>query len=216
MKNLILLIVAFLAVNTAQAYEYISPIIDNAVKDGQKIEYCPIKNLWGKDFAVDCIEFTKHITKGSGGFSEYELNKKLYDTDTTYEFLYNSHLIGYNAHKLKFYNMEFENNKFKNNELSDIQLQEIFPNVEIVKVSQFQDNKITLNKPWGKSKTFLLINDTEKDFYKYQFEHYKKQDELIHGLFEADKAGYLIYSHFGSRDKMFPVLKIRIRNSFKA
>lgn len=215
MKKIILLMMLALTMNSALAYEYNSAMIDNAVKEDQQIEFCPIKNMWGRNFAINNLLFTKHITHGSGSFSEYELKKKLYDTDTTYEFLYNNQLIGYNMHKLKFYNMEFENDKFKNTVLSDIQLKELFPNVEIVKVSQFKDNKITLDKPWFESKTFLLVNDTDRDFYKYQFENYKKQDELIRGLFEVKRPGTLIYSHFGSRDEMFPILKIHVRNTFE-
>lgn len=215
MREFILLLAILLSVNGVSAYDYNKQMIDNAVKEDQQIEFCPIKNMWGKDFAINNLLFTKHITHGSGSFSEYELKKKLYDTDTTYEFLYNNQLIGYNMHKLKFYNLEFENDKFKNTILSDIQLKELFPNVEIVKVSQFKNNKITLNKPWFESKTFMLVNDTDRDFYKYQFENYEKQDELIRGLFEVKRPGTLIYSHFGSRDEMFPILKIHVRNSFE-
>lgn len=215
MKKIILFLALVFAVNGAIAYEYNYNIIDNAVKEDQQVEYCPIKKMWGRDFTINSLVFTKHITHGSGGFSEYEMKKKLYDTDTTYEFLCNTRLIGYNMHKLKFFNMEFQDGKFKNTELSDIQLKELFPNVEIIKVSQFKDNKITLDKPWFESKTFLLVNDTDRDFYKYQFENYKKQDELVHGLFEMKRPGTLIYSHFGSRDAMFPILKIHVRNSFE-
>lgn len=215
MKRIILLMTLALTVNGVFAYEYNHNMIDNAVKEDQQVEFCPIKKMWGRDFAINNLMFTKHITHGTGGFSEYELKKKLYDTDTTYEFLYDNKLVGYNAHKLKFFNMEFDNDKFRNTELTDIQLKELFPDVEIIKVSQFKDNKITLNKPWLKSKTFLLVNDTNRDFYKYQFENYKKQDELIRGLFEMKRPGTLIFSHFGSRDELFPILKIHVRNSFE-
>ena len=99
--------------------------------------------------------------------------------------------------------------------LTDEQLKELFPNLEIIKVSQFQDNEITVKKPWFKDKTFLLVNDTTMDFYKYQFENYSKQNELIRGLFEANKPRTFIFSHFGSRDKLFPILTIHVKNSFK-
>lgn len=215
MREFILLLALIFTFNGALAYEYNSVITDNAIKEDQQVEFCPIKKMWGREFAINNLLFTKHITHGSGGFSEYELKKKFYDTDTTYEFLYDNKLIGYNAHKLKFYNMEFNNDKFSNTELTEIQLKELFPNVEIIKVSQFKDNKISLKKHWLEKKTFLLVNDTDKDFYKYQFENYKKQDELIHGIFEADRPRIFTFSHFGSRDAMFPVLKITVRNSFK-
>ena len=62
----------------------------------------------------------------------------------------------------------------------------------------------------------MLLNDTDREFYKYQFEHYKNQTELIHGIFEPKFARTYTYSHFGSRDNEIPPLKIVVKNKFKA
>lgn len=212
MKNFILLFAIVLSINTAFAYNYNSEIINNAVNEDHRLEYNQTKKTWVKTNSETPETFTKHWTKGSGGFSEYERNKNMLETCTTYEFLYKNQLIGYNTHTLKFYKFDFENEKFNKTELSESQIKELFPDVEIVKISQFKDNKITLNKPWFKKKTFLIVNDTDKEFYKYQFEHYAKTDELIRELIEVDRPRTFIFSHFGSRDKLFPTLKITVKN----
>lgn len=212
MKNFILLFAIVLSINTAFAYNYNAEMINNAVNEDQKLEYNQTDKTWNKTNSETPETFTKHWTKGSGGYSEYEQNKNILETNTTYEFLHKNQLIGYDMHTLKFYKFDFENEKFNKTELSESQIKELFPDVEIVKISQFRDNKITLNKPWFKKKTFLIVNDTDKDFYKYQFEHYQNTDELIRGLIEVDRPRTLIYSHFGSRDKLFPTLKITVKN----
>lgn len=214
MKRIIALIFVTLGINSALAYDYNSDIINNKIKDEQQVLYCQKDNTWGANCTDSNFEFTKRITYGSGGYSLYEKDKKIYDTDTTYEFIHNNKLIGYNSHKLKFYNLIFENDKFQPTELSVEELNELFPDVEIVKVSEFNNDEITLYKPFFKTKTILLVNDTDKYFYKYQFENYKKQDELIRGLIEVSKAQTLVFSHFGSRDKLFPILTIHIKNKF--
>ena len=123
-------------------------------------------------------------------------------------------MIGYNPYKLKFFELTFENDSFVKKVLTDEQIKELFPNVELVKISQFKKDEITLYKPFLKKKTFLFVNDTDREFYKYQFENYRNQTEFIHGIFEPRFARTYIYSHFGGRDKEIPPLKIVVKNRF--
>lgn len=215
MKKVAILLGIILSINSAFAYEYNKDLTDNIIKDEQQVQFCTDNQTWSLDCNSNAENFTKRITYGSGGFSIYEKEKKLYDTDTTLEFLYNNKLLGYNTHKLKFYTLQFDNDKFEPKELSDEEIKEIFPDVEIIKVSQFDENNtITIYKPYFKAKTILLVNDTNNFYYKYQFEKYPKQDELIRGIVELNKAQTLVFSHFGSRDKLFPILKIQVKNKF--
>ena len=119
-------------------------------------------------------------------------------------------------HLLKFFELGFEDNKITHKSLSAEELKILFPDVKIVYISKFKNNKIVLKKPWRKSQTYLLVNDTDRDFYKYSFEDYSGRPELIKGLFTVDKPQTLIYSHFGSRDDLFPILKIKVKNSIFA
>ncbi len=223
MKKLIIVLTIFLFSNIVFAYEYKAPLI-NDIKDSQSVVYNKETQSWTKA-AIDIkqenlneneILFTKYTTKGSGGYSEYDSTDKQYDTNSTYEFLDENNLIAYNAHSLKFYKLNFNGEKITTQELTPSEIQKYFPDVELVKISEFKNNKIELKKPWFKQKTFMLVNDTKTDFYKYQFENIKSY-QIIKGIFETQKNQIfpqtIIYSHFQSRDKMFPILEIKIKNS---
>lgn len=212
-KSFVLLTAIILSINATWAYNYNPVILNNGIKDNQIIKYCPKSGNWNEK-CTDEMVFEHHYTIGSGGYSEYKFNGNLYDTDTCYEFLSGNNLIGYNPYKLKFYYLKFQNNSFERTELTDSQIKDLFPNVEIVKLSQFNNDEITLYKPVLKKKAFLFINDTDREFYKYQFENYKNQSEFIHGIFEPRHAGTYIYSHFGGRDKEIPPLKIVVKNKW--
>lgn len=217
MKKIIALLVFLLCTNGAFAYEY-TPPVTNDIRDSQTINYSLDKQQWSKaPIDKTDIVFTKYMTKGTGGYSEYEHAQKQYEVGvgSNYEFLDGTNLIGYNSHILKFYRLSFNGEKIISEELLPSEVQHYFPDVEIVKVSQFKNNKIELKKSWFKSKSFMLLNDTTTDFYKYQFED-EKSYQLIRGVFELPKSMIyprkLVYSHFGSRDKMFPILQITVKN----
>lgn len=213
MKKLLITLTLLLTACTAFAYDYPS-YVKNDIKDGQTINYSIENKLWSRDTMPNETAFTKFMTKGSGGLSVFEQEQNQYEPGkdgTTYEFLAGSDLIGYNAHLLKFFKLNFDGEKISAEELSPQKVQALFPGVEIVKISDFKNNCIELKKPWFKKKTFMLLNDTSTFFYKYQFENVKKY-ELIRGIFEAHKPQTMTYSHFASKDEMFPALTIKIKN----
>lgn len=212
MQKLLVILIFLLTFNSAVAYNY-SPNVLDSVKDEQKIGYNTATKEWTRTPGAKDLVFTKHITHGSGGFSEYKTKKEFFDPNSTYEFLYKNKLYGYNQHLLKFYEIKVNNGEFINVELNENQLKEFFPKTEIVKISDFKDNKIKIKKPFFKTKTFLLYNNTTRDFYKYQFEKSENPNELFRSIFEVKGPKELIFSHFGSRDSMFPILKIKVINS---
>ena len=225
MKKFFLIAMFLLSVNSVFAYEYTAPFI-NEIKESQSLIYNTETSEWKRvspnfDKSVLCdkeIVFTKYWSKGSGGYSEYE--NSITDEDffvlSTYEFLDGSQLIGYNAHLLKFFKINFVNEKFVLAELSHDEVQKYFPDVKLVKISDFKHNAITLKKNWFKPQVYMLLNDTKTDFYKYQFENVKTF-QLVKGVFEIDKkmikAQTILFTHFGIQEKLFPILKIEIVNS---
>ena len=114
---------------------------------------------------------------------------------------------------LKFFELGFDGNKITTRELKPSEVHDLFPNTEIVKISDFKEDKITLKKPFGKSRTFLLLNDTNRDFYKYNYENHGNGTELIKSIIDIEKPKKIVFSHFGSREPEFPELTIQIKNS---
>ena len=227
MKKIMTFLLFMLISGSALAYDYGAPVT-NEIKDTQSVVYNSLTKEWfrvdennTKDAPTpDEVVFTKYITKGSGGYSEYDTVDKQYEAGegSTYEFLDGTELIAYNAHTLKFYKLDFDGEKITAKELTVDRVQKYFPDVKIVKISQFKNNKIELTKKWFKPKSFMLLNDTKTDFYKYQFENIKSY-QLIKGMFEIPKNQIrqkpLVFSHFSSKDKMYPVFQIVVKNSFK-
>ena len=130
-------------------------------------------------FDENNYNFTKHYTIGSGGFSEYELNNVRYDTHSTVEYIVDKKLLGYNPHTLKFSYITFDGQKFNNEYLRDSELQKYFPNTKFIKISEFKNNQIVIRKRPFISEEYLLINDTNQDFYKYSLTNGKDKKQIF-------------------------------------
>jgi len=77
-----------------------------------------------------------------------------------YDFNYQGKNLNYNPDELKFY---------KNNELlTTSEVQNIFPDREIVLISKFSENKkIIVKNSIFKSKKIVLLNDTQRTFHRF-------------------------------------------------
>jgi len=195
---------------SAVAYE-VNPAVLNSVSDLQIVDYNPSSKTWSRNLGLNDQVFSKHMTTGSGGYSEYKTKDNFYDTDSTYEFLYGGKLYGYNGHTLKFFELLFDGEKFEHRDLTKEEVQFLFPSVKILLVSEFENNELTVKLPIFRKKDFMLLNDTDREFYKYQFEYYKGRRTAFNNIFETAMPRVLIYSHFKSRDEMFPILKINLK-----
>lgn len=213
MKKIILTLMLILIGSCSFAYNY-SPYVKDSINENQIVDYSPLTKQWSRNLKVNDIVFRKHMTHGSGGFSEYTFKDKTYDTNSTYEFLYNGRLIGYNVHLLKFFELGFEKDGFSHRELTIDEVQRLFPYVEIVKISDFKDNQISLNLPIFQQRAFMLLNDTDRDFYKYFYEYFNNDNQIFRGLFEVRMPRVLVYSHFKSKNPDTPPLKIIIKPFF--
>ena len=94
--------------------------------------------------------------------------------------------------------------------LTEGQVKEIFPDAEILLISHFVDNKTTVRKQAFEKKDFLLLNDTDKYFYKYSFRPQSVKYSPVAGLFKASSIGKITFSHFG-QDKY----TIYVKNNFR-
>lgn len=213
-KKLVALIMIFFIASCGGAYKLNPEIKDNAIKDGYQAVYSPSGKFWSNGGMVDDrIVFTKSISSGSGSYSEYTAkNWPVIMMPTQYEFIFEGRLIGYSTAELKFYELLMINDNFEAKELPLPHVQEIFKGLEIIPVSSATNNELTIKKlPW-QTKSFLILNDTTEYFYRYDFETAVKFDEPFKTLITVDKFETIIFSHFGSRESLFPILKIAVRS----
>ena len=77
-----------------------------------------------------------------------------------YDFNYQNHQLTYDENTLKFYE--------DGNLLTKEEVKNIFPDYEILLISQFNDEKkLRIKNSFFKSKKILLLNDTQRTFYGF-------------------------------------------------
>lgn len=209
MKQFLLTVLILICASTTVFAYDISNKFSDTIKESDKVSY---KNQnWEKGFRESGFNFIKYYTTGTGGYSEYELNGKRYDTNTTIEFLYDNKLLGYNTHTMKFSYLTFNGKKFMHTYLTSQEIQPFFPNVHIIKVSDFKNNELTIKKSFLKKETYLLQNDTDEFFYKYSFENRRTNRALFKPLFSIRLPQTLVYSFWGSRNPQTPPLILHFK-----
>ena len=212
MKNLLILCFAFFVSACGKPYEVTPQIYDDAVKPGYQVVYSPSAQVWNNgSMAEESIVFTKSVSVGSGNYSEYSAHgRPMVMMPTQYEFLFHGRLIGYSTADLKFYELIYQEKTFRVKELSFAEVKQIFPGLEIIKVSSAVNNELYVKRWPFEIKSFLVLNDTNETFYHYSYENKIQQNVPFNSLLTVNAYETLIFSHFASRDKLFPILKIKI------
>ncbi len=213
MKKIIYMVILFLITACGDEYQAPKNILDNQITDNAQIFYSPSARIWSTgDMVEDRIMFEKHVSKGSGAYSEYiDANgPALTDFASNFEFLYNGRLIGYNVANFKFSEVIYQDSRFITAELSLAEVQKIFTDVKIVKLSSAKNGILKLRKWPFEIKSFLIYNDTEQEFYKYQFEQPLSINMPFNSIITVKEYGKYIYSHFGSREHLFPLLTLDV------
>lgn len=120
--------------------------------------------------------------------------------------------IGINSQELKFYKYKYQNKKFVSELLTQEGIQKLYPEYKIIKVSEFKNNEITINKKFFEKINVLLLNDTEQSFYKYSYKPASVNPEYIKPFIHISHPGKIIFSHYGNDTKETPALKIIVKN----
>ena len=151
--------------------------------------------------------------ESSGGFSEYYNNKgKLaIGPFSNSEFINNGDFVGVDNGNLKFVKYVYDNGYFRTLTLDENYVQKLFPQAQIIKLSQFKDNEYTIYKAPLEKVTYLILNDTKQSFYKYSFKPAKVSDGDVTGLITVEKFGKITFSHMGDDNDLFPALKIYVK-----
>ena len=210
MRKLLLAIFAFcIFASSASAYTYI--------KEKEHIFYNPENSSWATNQQTNNdIQLKNKSFIGSGGFVEYYYkDKKLaIGPETNIGFIHDGEFIGINSQELKFYKYVYENNKFVAKELNVDEIQELYPDYSIIRVSDFKNNEITIYKKFFSKKNILLLNDTNQSFYKYNYKPASVCPEYIKPFIRLSHAGKIVFSHYGDDTKESPALKIYVINEF--
>ncbi len=185
----------------------IKPVLNNT-----ELLFSPNDNIFSIGAPTDNkISISKKTSTGTGNYSIYTYNNNETMLGSDYEFLFNGRLIACHNAALKLFEVIYNGKNFEEKQLTDAQIQEIFPDAEIIKISQFnQDKKLTVKKHFLEKKNFLLLNDTDKYFHKYSFHPQSVKFTPVAGLFKASSIGKITFSHFGT-DKY----TIYVKNNFR-
>lgn len=166
----------------------------NNIPVNARLYYNAETNKWSDYKSKEAIQFVKHTTTGKNVYSEFVADGLGYDVNSTQEFFYNGDLIGYNKNTLKFHRIFFKDGNIVEERLNEKEISEIFPECEIVKVSEFKNNYIKLKRSPFKKKTYLLMNDTNLMFYNYRFENLDNSKEPCSNIFTPSKFGRYIFA----------------------
>ena len=208
MKNLVIALMAVLiSISAASAYNYIT--------EKQTIFYNPQKSIWTlMPETEDDIQITNKSFIGSGGFCEYyyQDSKLAIGPEINIGFVHDGEFIGINSQELKFYKYKYQDKKFVSELLTQEEIQKLYPEYKIIKVSEFKNNEITINKKFFEKINVLLLNDTEQSFYKYSYKPASVNPEYIKPFIHISHPGKIIFSHYGNDTKETPALKIIVKN----
>lgn len=183
------------------------------IKDGAKIT-C-LDGIWtNKTNKKTKDYYIKKVSAGTSNFSEFYSpeGEFLFSTGCQYEFIYNGSLIGYSNSDLKFYEFTIKDNLLEQRELTEDEVQNLFKNFKIIKISDFSKstNSLKINKGKGK---FILLNDTDRYFYHYSFtsDNAKFAIYPLKGFLDISKKGMIQFSHFGDNTKENPWFILLVR-----
>lgn len=222
-KNFLTVFAVLALMTLLSAYAKVLDEVYSGVSDGQMIYYSFCSDKWyyqRPNQKKKCIlEVTRRVSEGSGSYSEYV--SPMYDVYTpagsNYEFLYKGRLITYHIFDLKFYEIVYNhrNKQFIEVPLEEGFIKEIFKRPKIIYISQFnENNELTVRKRPFKKQRYLLLNDTDKYFYRYTLETPNKSN-VIKNLFFVKKRSDIDFAHFMENVDEFPMYKIHVRNGLK-
>lgn len=185
------------------------------IKENDKIK---IENdVWTDNIKRREAEYLiKIISDGSGSYSEFYNSDGsfAFTTGCQYEFIKNGDLIGYSNQDLKFYDFTYANGELSRRELSEEEIHTLFPDYEIIKISEFTETTNSLKVKKDKlNYKIILLNDTDRNFYHYGFTtgNSKIEKYPLSGFLNIKKRGMIQFSHFGDNTKDNPWYVLLVR-----
>lgn len=175
--------------------------------DGYQAVYLPSVKAWATGaMSDDRVVLTKKTADGTGSYSSYLTGdgKVAINLNSNFEFIKDNMLVAVDNAKLKYSKVVYDGS-FKEVPLTDSELQELFPEAQIVKISQFKNNEYSVKLPLFKKGEILLVNDTDKYFHKYTFKPSSVQKTDVKGLITLPRFRKATFSLYGSNDNMLTI-----------
>lgn len=170
MKNLLILfLLCFLCISVdAKCFKQIEY---KNIKNNERIGI--VNNNWSVKIPKKAENYyVKISTNEFSSFSNFYTKENIFkfSTNSHYEFIDKGRLIGYSNFDLKFYEYDFFDEALHQRELTECEIQELFPEYKIVKISEFSDTTNSLKIKKGKKDLkLILLNDTDANYYNYWF-----------------------------------------------
>lgn len=180
------------------------------VYENDKVIYDTKTKCWSKEENKEGIILYKKTSSGTGSYSiyYYKCDKPAFQSSSNFEFIDDKKLIAVDNASLKYSKIIFDGSKFIQIPLEIEELKTIFPDVEIIKISRFKNNKLTIKKPLFKKKTVLLVNDTDEYFHKYFVSPESSANKNIKGLITLSKKFTKVkFCHIGEKDGLTIYIK---------
>lgn len=217
---LVAVVIGFYGTQPAFAAKPVTEIY-GGVSDGQLIFYSFKTNKWyyqkPKQRPKKILEVVRREVS-EDEYSDYVSPKgHVYSpAGSNYEFLYRGRLITYHYYDDKFFEIIYykPNKDFIEIPLEEKEIKKITGKPKIIHISDFNDeHKIVVRKLPLKRQTYLLLNDTDKYFYRY-FLSTSQKDSNIKTLFYVKKPSTIMFSHYVQGREEFPPYEIKIKNGF--
>jgi hypothetical protein len=207
MKKIFLTLIILISASlSANSFDF----VENSVYYNLQTQKWSLNRQTPKD-----VKLIYKMYSASGGYSEYYNNrgKLAIGPFSNREFIDDGNLIGIDNGNLKLIKYYYDNGYFRNSILDEGYIGKLFPEIEIIKLSQFVNNEITIYKKPLEQKKILILNDTKNNYYKYTFKPANIEDKDITGLITVSKFGKIVFSHYGDDNEFFPALKIHVKRS---
>ena len=185
------------------------------LKKNAKITYNEELDSWSTKVNKHSPDvFVKNISDNNTSEYLYHDETLAFSTNCNYEFLNGKDLIGYSNSDLKFYDFAFLNGELTKRELTEEEIQTLFPNFKIIKISEFSPKTSSLKiKKHNLSEKIIILNDTDKNFENYTFTSGNTKINIyeLAGFIEIRKKGMIQFSHFGENTKSTPWFILLVR-----
>ena len=192
-----LFIFVFLCCSSCLAFDY------NAIQDNSEVVYSPAFLQWSLACAhKDDIVLKKSEMGYITDYTELRLN-------SDFQFLYLGRFLGVDNSNLKYYELEYINDSFVERALTYEEVQEIFSDFDVLKISDFTRGTYTIINHCDE-KYVLLYNDTEQSFANYVVlpEVYFASFG-INGIIRLPNRGKILFMNKEEPEKQIYTIRVR-------